>query len=88
MRAGADARSSAADARIAHQHVEPVGGCRTSAASPRLGQVGQVGQDGAGAVRPGGTSDVIGGAVQPSLIPAVQDQDGPIGGECLGQGPA
>ena len=34
--------------------------------------LGQVGQDRAGAVRPPGT-DVIGGAVEPSLVPAVQD---------------
>src|SRR5262249_41640397 len=46
------------------------------------------GQDGARAVRPPGTADVIGGAVELTLVPAVQDQAGPVGGEPAGQGPA
>jgi hypothetical protein len=82
-------RLAAANARVAHEHVEPVGCLAHVGGEPaHLGQLGQVGQDRAGTVRPPGTADFIGGAVEPSLVPAVQDQGGPVGGEPLGQGPA
>lgn len=78
-----------ADARVAHEHVEPVGCLPHLSGEPaHLGEVSQVGRGGARAVRPTGATDLIGGTVEPSPVPAVQDQGGPVGGQPAGQGPA